>query len=91
MGLGISPTWTFNDIVENIKAIKLQYEEVLLSFSNYQIKEQIQFRKEARDSVYALNMQEWKKDRLWEYINDFLVIEVLQDICERDNKNGNKR
>ena len=91
MGLGISPTWSFKEIVENIKAIKLQYEEVLLSFSNYQIKEQTQFRKEARDSVYALNMQEWKKDKVWEYMNDFLIIEVLEDICEREQKNGNKR
>lgn len=89
MGIGISPTWTFGEVVKNIKAIKLQYEDVLLSFSNYQIKKQIEFRKEARDSVYVLDMPEWKKDRLWEYMNDFLDIKVLQEICERDLKNGN--
>lgn len=89
MGIGVSPTWTFKEVVKNIKAIKLRYEEVLLSFSNYRMKEQIEFRKEARNSVYVLDMPEWKKDRLWEYLNDFLDIEVLEEIQERESKNGN--
>lgn len=91
MGIGISPTWTFKEVVKNIKAIRLRYEEVLLSFSVYELRNEIEFRREARNSVYALNMQEWKKDRIWDYMNDFLDFGVLEQICKREQRNGNKR
>lgn len=80
MEIYISPTWTFANVVENIKMIKLQFEEVLSSFSVYELKKEIKFRKELRDSIYALNMPEWKKDKLWEYINDFEIFETLKKL-----------
>ena len=83
--------WTFKDIIEKAKAVKLQYEEVLSSFSNFQLKEKNIFKKELRDTVYSLNIEGYKKDRFWEYINDCLEYEVLKQIYERERYGRTKR
>lgn len=89
MGIGISPTWTFKEVVNNIKTIKLQYEEVLSSFSNWETKEKTDYQREVRDSIYSLNIERYQKERTWEYMNDCLDFIVLEQICER--KNNGKR
>lgn len=85
----VDSSWTFQETVKNIKAVKLQYEEILSSFSIFEIKEKNIFKRELRDSIYSLNMEEYKKDRLWEYMNDCLDFIVLKQICERNN-NGKR-
>ena len=83
----VDASWTFKDLVEKARAVKLQYEEVLSSFSNFQTKEKTSFKKELRDIIYNLNIDGYKKDRFWEYINDCLEYKVLEQIYERE-KNG---
>jgi len=85
----IVESWTFEEIVKNIKAVKLQYEDVLSSFSIWETKEKTNYKREVRDSIYSLNMEEYKKDRLWEYMNDCLDFIVLKQIYERNN-NGKR-
>ena len=94
----VDTSWTFKEIVKKAKTVKLQYEEVLSSFSNFELKENNIFKKELRDTIYSLNIDGYKKDRFWEYINDCLEYKVLKQIYEREcygrikrkNKNINK-
>lgn len=79
----INPNWTFKDVVNNLKALRLKYEGVLASFSCYEIKDKINFKRNLRNSFYALDFEEWKKDKIWDYMNGFEVYEVLQNICSR--------
>lgn len=81
----VDTSWTFEDIVTKIKAIKSQYEEILSSFSNFELKERNDYKRETRNQFYNLNMAEWKKDRLWEYMNDCQEYYVLEQICERES------
>lgn len=82
--LKINPNWTFKDIVNEIKALKLEYEGVLASFSCYEIKDKIKFKRNLRNSFYALGFDEWKKDKLWNYMNGFEFFYVLKRIAERE-------
>ena len=66
----INPTWNYNQIVANIKTLRLQYEEVLASFSY--IRDRNNFIKQTRDNLYTINLEEFEKDRIWEYMNGYL-------------------
>ena len=70
----VDKSWTYREAVYHLKALRLQYEEVLASFSIWQIKEKRDFIVETRDKFYALDILEWQKDRMWNYMNrnDFL-------------------
>lgn len=71
MELPINPNWTFKQVVSNIRALKSQYEEVLCSFSYFEIKCVAEFRRNTRNQFYALNIYEWQADKLWDYMNGF--------------------
>lgn len=66
----INPTWNYNQIVANIRTLRLQYNEVLTSFDY--VREQNKFIKATRDNLYAMNLEEFEKDRIWEYMNGYL-------------------
>lgn len=63
---------TFKQFVENAEVLKTQYEECLTPFFD---KEMVKCWKKM---IYSLNIERWKKDRLWEYLNDDELLEVLQ-------------
>ena len=65
---------TFRQFVENCEALKSQYAEVLLPFFN------VQMVRCWKKMIYGLNIEEWKKDRLWEYLNDDIPIELLKKL-----------
>ena len=65
---------TFRQFVENCEALKSQYEEVLSPFFN------VQLVRCWKKMIYGLNIEEWKKDRLWEYLNDDIPIELLKKL-----------
>jgi hypothetical protein len=74
----IDPSWTYKQAVLNLKALRLQYEEVLTSFSSWQYREKSYFIHSTRDKFYALNCLEWQKDNLWKYMNGYLPYYVLK-------------
>ena len=80
MELYIDPNWTFKQSVIQIKALKTQYKGFLTSFSYFQMKELVAFKKKTRDSIYSLNFEEWKCDKLWNYLNDFETYDILQKL-----------
>ena len=65
---------TFRQFVENCEALKSQYEEVLSPFFN------VQLVRCWKKMIYGLNIEEWKKDRLWEYLNDDVPIDLLKKL-----------
>lgn len=84
----VNNDWTFEEAVDNVKTLRNKYEEVLASFSYFDLKKEIEFKKNTRNSIYKLNILEWQKDKLWGYINRFEFYYVLKGIIERKNKNA---
>ena len=67
----INPDWCYKDYVKNIRTLKNSYVELLASFFN--IREENNFIRTTRDNLYASNLEEYQKDRIWEYMNDYLT------------------
>lgn len=83
--MNINPSWNYKDIVANIRTLRLQYNEVLTSF-NY-VRDENSFIKKTRDSLYALHIEGFQKDRIWEYMNGYLSsieIFILFGFLEED-------
>ena len=66
----INPFWNYSEIVKNIRTLRHNYERVLASFSF--IRDENNFIRETRDSLYAMQLEEFQKDRIWEYMNRYL-------------------
>lgn len=74
--MNINPSWNYKDLVKNIRTLKLSYWERLTSFSN--VFEENIFIYKTRKSIYVLNIEEFQKDRVWEYMNgDLTPIDVF--------------
>jgi len=77
----INPSWSFRECVKNIWTLKSQYQEVLMSFSFLKnSKVETEFIRETRNSIYLLPYDEWKKDKLWEFMNDDIEYIILMCI-----------
>lgn len=86
MEIKINLDWTFGEVVENLQALKLQYEEVLASFYYLQLKEAVSKKREIKKMFYSFNLKEWQKDKIWEYMNGFETLQTLISINERLKK-----
>ena len=75
--LYINPEWSFKEIVDNIKTLKLEYEKILASFSYFELKDKVDFERNTRNSFYSMNLKEWEIDKLWEYMNGYEELRVL--------------
>lgn len=76
----IDPDSTFKEIVSNIEEIKFQVGDIIASFSSFEIKEQLKFKEELRNQIYALKFEIWKKERILEAIYDDFPIYNLKNI-----------
>ncbi len=81
--LNINPNWAFKEVVANLKALRDQYEGTLRFFSYLDLHEKVEFKRRTRNAFYSLNFEEWKKDRLWDYMNHYEFYYVLQGIAKR--------
>ena len=79
----VNKNWTFEETVKNIEALKSQYCDILASFSCYEIKDKVKFKRNSRDSFYSMNLKTWEIDKLWEYMNDYEFLYVLKNIAKR--------
>ena len=79
----VNPNWTFEEAVKNIMALKSQYKEILASFSYYELKDKVIFKRNTRNSFYSMNLKEWEIDKLWEYMNDCEYLDVLKMLVRR--------
>ena len=83
MELIVNQDWTFREAILNMRALKKTYEDTLRSFSYFELPEKVKFERNFRSSIYSLNFEEWKKDRLWDYLNGFLFYEELISIARK--------
>lgn len=83
--LGIPEFYTFKGIVLNIRTIKCNYTGILSSFLPFQLHEKVICLKQIHDMLYSLEMETWKIDRIWEYLNNDIDYEILEDIVNRQN------
>ena len=66
----INPSWNYSEIVKNIRTLRRDYERVLASFSF--VLDENNFIRQTRNSLYAMQLEEFQKDRIWEYMNGYL-------------------
>lgn len=78
----INPEWTFKEFIENIEVVKSQTEGIIASFSSFEIKKQIKFKKQLRDKIYSFNFETWKKDRILECVYNYFDIKELKKMCD---------
>lgn len=83
----INLLWDFGEAVDNIRTIREQYEELLSSFSIYELKQKGMLIKAIRDKIYQLNIFEWQKDKLWEYMNGDIPYIILKGLGNRQKPN----
>lgn len=76
----IDPNSTFKEIVDNIEVIKSHIGDTIASFSSFDIKKQLQFQRELRNQIYALNFELWKRERILETIYDDFPIYKLKNM-----------
>lgn len=69
-------TFTFDYFIDNFEVFKSQYTELLTPFFN--IKE---IRK-LKNIIYSLDMAEYKKDIIWEILNEDIIDEELETIIK---------
>lgn len=74
----IDENWTFKEAVANIEALKKQVSFIVASFSCFQTKERIEFKRNLRKQIYALNFDQWKRDKILECIYGDFEIEKLK-------------
>lgn len=76
----INQNWTFKEVVENIEEIKTHARGIITSFSYFERKQAIIFMKQLRDSIYSLNFEVWRCDRIVEFIYDDIDLETLKNL-----------
>lgn len=74
----INQDWNFKEIVSVLKSLKEQYWEKVRSFSYFDLHEKVVFMRNFRDEIYKLDFEEWKKDKIWDYINNYEFLYVLK-------------
>lgn len=74
----VDPSWTYRQAVNNLKTLRLQYREVLASFSLWETKEWASFIRTTRNKFYTLNLIEWQIDNLWRYMNGYMSYHALK-------------
>ena len=80
MELFIDPNWSYKQTLANLRALRTQYESILRSFHYFELHERVLFNYEIKQSIYSLNFEEWKKDRIWEYLNHDIAFAILQNL-----------
>lgn len=67
--------WTFDFIVANREVIKSIYKDFVTSFSYFSQHDKVVFMRQVKTQVYSLKFEEWKKDKIWKFINGLDEVE----------------
>lgn len=78
--LNINTNWTFKELVENIEVIKSQIWDIITSFSYFDIKKEFDFKRRLRKTIYSFKFEEWRRDRILEYIYNDVEFDVLKKL-----------
>lgn len=64
----IDPSWKYNEVIQNLTALKTQYKEILTSFSY--TRDRNCFIQNTKKQIYSLKFNETKKDEIWIEMNN---------------------
>lgn len=78
--LYVNPNWTFKETISIIEALKQDYYGALTLFKCFDISDKIQLIRQFKNDIYALHFEEWKRDRIWDYLNDNIEFDILNKI-----------
>lgn len=73
----INPNWNFKETIENVEVIKSQMGDIIAFFWYFDLKKEIDFIRNLKKQIYSLKFEEWKRDKIWEYINGYEYYEEL--------------
>ena len=77
----VNSSWTFSELVDNIKRLKKEYIFYLAFFSSDGTLETKRicnlYIKTIRDMFYSLNIDERQIDVAWEFMNDYVTMQDL--------------
>lgn len=94
MNVYIDPNWTFRDLVKNIKKVKQEYSFCLSFFSYDYTFEELKYKnniiRETKRKIYAIDVEEWKKDKIWEYLNGYEYMSTLKYLFSQIDKKDKK-
>lgn len=68
--MNINPSWKYNEVVDNLKLLRNQYQEILTTF--FYVRDENKFIRDVKDKIYALKFDENKIDHIWEFMNNDL-------------------
>ena len=75
----LESSWRFKDIKDNIEAVKVKYDGLLLPFLWNETKEKTQLIHKIKVEVFTFdNILYWQRERLWEVLNNDLEIEKFR-------------
>lgn len=70
----------FKDFKNSIRAFRILYEDILRSFSCYELHEKVKFVYRVKNTIYSLEFSIKRKDAIWEYLNYDITYDDLQKI-----------
>lgn len=79
MILEINPNWNYKETLKNLKTLRHDFEDALASFSSFELHDKVLFTYEVKQAIYSLPFETWKKDRIWEYLNNDIPFAILQN------------
>ncbi len=74
----IDDNFKYKDLIMQIEVLKCHYTDILTSFSWKDLKKKNDFIQTTKRCVYALNFEDWKKDKIWEYLNGDEELDTLK-------------
>lgn len=82
----VDPNWTYNEVITFAEALKTQYQGILASFVWQENKAKIKFMYEFKKQIYALHFSEWRRDKIWAYLNGDELLPNLAKYIPKDEK-----
>lgn len=76
----IDTNWNYKEVMQNIESIKTQVWEIIDSFSYFDIKKEVDFKRRLRKTIYSFKFEEWRRDRILEYIYNDIELKTLKKI-----------
>ncbi len=82
----IDNSWTFQDIIKNIEAIRTFFNSSCASFCYFDKHSLIVFKRNFKATIYSLNASDSQKDKIWQYLNGDELDEPLEYLIKGKNR-----
>lgn len=76
--LYVNPEWSFKEVISYMEALKQDYYGALTLFKCFDIHEKVELVRKFKKDIYNLKFEEWKRDRVWDYLNDNIEKEEIE-------------